>query len=424
MSERTDSLRDRIRLGEDSTLELTEVVFSGKGIKGPSRDSLGDEFAAFANAHGGTLVLGVRDRDREIVGIPMDRLDDVERMVHATMHDAVAPPLHAWTRQTRLPDSLGVSRTVLQVEISRSLPIHRGPSGYVTRVGSTRRRMPHDELARLVQQRSHSRPVLFDGNPVPDASTTECDPALIDRFRTPGTMDDRDSLAIKLGMATALDTGQIRLTVAGVLLGTTRPDRWLPDAVIQAAAYRGPGAVPDIGRHDHQSDAMDIAGPLDRQIAMACQFVAKNQKIAATQDRGRADLPQYDMSAVFEAVVNAVAHRDYSVPSKVRLCMFSDRLELYVPGALADTMTPESLSHRQINRNSTVPRLLAKCPVPTDVAGLRTSRVTMMDLRGEGAQIMLERSRRISGRMPVYETLDGSELRLVIFAAGADRPAN
>lgn len=283
--------------------------------------------------------------------------------------------------------------------------------------------MPHGELARLVQQRSPSRPVSFDGNPVHDASTTECDPALIDRFRTPCTMDDRDSLAIKLGMATALDSGQIRLTVAGVLLGTTRPDRWLPHAVIQAAAYRGPSAVPDSNHHDHQIDAMDITGPLDRQIAMACQFVAENQKIAATNDIGQGDLPQYDMPAIFEAVVNAVAHRDYSVPSKVRLRMFSDRLELYVPGALADTMTPESLPHRQVNRNSAVTSLLAKCPVPTDVAGLRTSRITMMDLRGEGAQIMLERSQRISGRMPVYETRDGSELRLVIFAAGADRPA-
>ena len=424
MVERATILLDRIRLGEDSALELTEVVFSGKWIKGPSRDSLGDELAAFANAHGGTLVLGVRDRDREIVGIPMDRLDDVERMVHQTMHEAVDPPLNAWTCQARLPDSLGVSRTVLQVEISRSLSIHRGPSGYLTRVGSSRRGMPHDELARLLQQRSRSRPVSFDGNPVPDASTTECDPALIDRFRTPCTTDDRDSLALKLGMATALDSGQIRLTVAGVLLGTTRPDRWLPHAVIQAAAYRGPSGVPDSDHHDHQTDAMDITGPLDRQIAMACHFVAENQKTAATKGIGRGDLPQYDMSAVFEAVVNAVAHRDYSVPSKVRLRMFSDRLELYVPGALADTMTPESLPHRQINRNSTVASLLAKCPVPTDVAGLRTSRSTMMDRRGEGAQIMLERSQRISGRMPVYETRDGSELRLVIFAAGADGTAS
>lgn len=421
MPETADVLLDRISLGEDSTLELKEVVFSGSKISGPTRNLLGDELAAFANADGGTLVLGVRDCDREIIGIPIDRLDDVERMVHETMHDAIHPALGGWIRRTRLADSLGISKVVLQVEISRSLSIHQGPSGYMIRVGSAKRKMPHDELGRLFQQRGQSRLLQFDENPVHDASFTECDPALMDRFRTPRTIDDRHSLATKIGMATTLDNGQTRLTVAGVLLGTARPDRWLSDAFIQAVAYRGDSVVPDIEQQDYQIDAADITGPLDLQIAGACHFVAKNQKVAATKDIGRRDLPQYDMTAIFEAVVNSVAHRDYSVPSKVRLRMFSDRLELYVPGSLANTMTPESLPHRQINRNSTVTSLLAKIPVPTDVSGLQTSRITMMDKRGEGVQIILERSQRISGRMPVYETMDGSELRLVIFAADADR---
>lgn len=421
MPERTDSLLDRIRLGEDSTLELTEVVFSGSEIKGPTRDSLGDDLAAFANARGGTLVLGVRDRDREIIGIPIDRLDDVERMVYETLHDAIDPALGGRVRRTRLADSLGISRVVLQVEISSSPSMHRGPSGYLVRVGSSKRKMPHDELVRLVRQRSQAHSIQFDANPVPDASFTECDPALVDRFRTPRTIDDHHSLATKIGMATTHDTGQTRLTVAGVLLGTARPDCWLPDAFIEAVAYRGSSEVPDIEQHNHQIDAADITGPLDLQIAGACHFVAKNQKTAATKDIGRRDLPQYDMTAVFEAVANAVAHRDYSVPSKVRLRMFPDRLELYVPGSLADTMTPQSLPHRQIARNSTVASLLAKIPVPTDVPGLQTPRVTMTDRRGEGVQIILERSQRISGRRPMYESMDGSELRLVVFAAGADR---
>lgn len=421
MPERVDSLLDRISLGEDSTLGLKEVVFSGSEINGPTRDSLGDELAAFANAHGGTLVLGVRDSDREIIGIPLDRLDDVERMVHETLHDAIDPALQGWVRRTRLADSLGISRAVLQVEISSGLSTHRGPSGYLLRVGSSKREMSPDELVRLIRQRSQPQLIQFDANPVQDASFTECDPALMDRFRTPRTTDDRHALARKVGMATTLDTGQARLTVAGVLLGTARPDRWLPEAFIQAVAYRGNSVVPDIGQHDYQIDAADITGPLDLQIAGACHFVAKNQKIAATKDIGRRDLPQYDMTAIFEAVANAVAHRDYSVRSKVRLRMFTDRLELYVPGSLAGTMTLQSLPHRQIDRNSRVTSLLAKIPVPADVSGLQTSRITMMDRRGEGVQIILERSQRISGRMPVYETLDGSELRLVIFASGTDR---
>ena len=67
-------LLDKIRLGEDSLLECKTMVFVGGKVKGPRRDEVADELAAFANARGGVLVLGVDDATREIVGLP-ERLD-------------------------------------------------------------------------------------------------------------------------------------------------------------------------------------------------------------------------------------------------------------------------------------------------------------------------------------------------------------
>jgi hypothetical protein len=102
---------------------------------------------------------------------------------------------------------------------------------------------------------------------------------------------------------------------------------------------------------------------------------------------GRRDVPQYALDAVFEAITNAVAHRDYSIyGSKVRLRMFSDRLELYSPGALPNTLDLDSLPYRQISRNDTITSLLARCPV-ADVEWLKTSRTTIMDRRGEGVPL-------------------------------------
>ena len=71
MSETPEQLADRIRLGEDSSLELKEVTVSRGRITGPRRDQRADELAAFANASGGTLVLGVEDRTRRVTGIPL-----------------------------------------------------------------------------------------------------------------------------------------------------------------------------------------------------------------------------------------------------------------------------------------------------------------------------------------------------------------
>ena len=64
-------LLDKIRLGEDSFLELKEVRFSGDRVNGPNRESLADELAAFANSRGGVCVLGVEDGSREILGLPI-----------------------------------------------------------------------------------------------------------------------------------------------------------------------------------------------------------------------------------------------------------------------------------------------------------------------------------------------------------------
>ena len=80
---------------------------------------------------------------------------------------------------------------------------------------------------------------------------------------------------------------------------------------MQAVAYRGRSVPESLESPWYQLDAADISGPVDRQIFGACLFVARNQKVRARKTMGRIDLPQYDMAAVFEAVVNAVAHRDW-----------------------------------------------------------------------------------------------------------------
>ncbi|HVQ76902.1 MAG TPA: ATP-binding protein [Candidatus Binatia bacterium] len=414
-------LLDKIRLGEDGRLECKAMVFAAGKVRGPSRDELADELAAFANARGGIVVLGVDDRTREVAGIPPDRLDLAERFVREMVQDVVKPPLFPLIEKVELPGPDGRPRAVIKVEVPRSLFVHQSPGGYFHRVGSSKRRMETEYLIRLGQQRSQARLIRFDEQVVPDAALGDLAPDLVDRFRTPQTRDDRETLLRKLGMAREDEDGVLRPTVAGVLLGASHPEHWLRHAFVQAVAYRGEGAPGAGDATGYQIDAKDLGGPLDSQVADACRFVVRNMRVAASKTIGRRDLPQYDLTAVFEALVNAVAHRDYSMyGSKIRLRMFANRLEIYSPGALANTMTVDSLPFRQASRNETIASLLAKCPVPADIGGLETPRSTLMDRRGEGVSIILERSERLSGRPPVYELPDESEVKLTIFAASID----
>lgn len=220
----------------------------------------------------------------------------------------------------------------------------------------------------------------------------------------------------KLGLARQDEEGLWRPTVAGALMASADPRRFLPNAYIQAVSYRGTDEDPNAATY--QIDAKDLGGPLDQQVAEAVRFVFRNMKVAAVKDVGRKDFPEYDITAVFEALVNAVAHRDYAIyGSKIRLRMFANRLELYSPGALVNTMTVESLPLRQSARNEVITSLLARCPVPDDLPGLRSERTAMMDKRGEGVQIILERTRSLAGRLPEFRVIDDDELLLTIPAA-------
>lgn len=266
----------------------------------------------------------------------------------------------------------------------------------------------------------------FDEQAVPRATLDDLSAPLWERFRTARSDQSREGLLRKLGMARNDGDGTIRPTVSGVLLATEDPRHWLPNAFIQAVAYAGNTATPASGADGYQLDAADITGPLDRQVVDACRFVARNMRVGATKALGRVDVPQYDMTAIFEATVNAVAHRDYSIHgSKIRLRMFSDRLELCSPGALPNTMTVDSLPLRQSARNEVITSLLARCPVREDLSGLRTDRSTLMDKRGEGVGILLDRSAALSGRLPEYRLIDDVELVLTIYAAtpGGHEPA-
>ena len=405
-----DMLVRRIRLGVDSTLELKRVLLSGSRITEPRRTEMADELAGMANGWGGTVVLGVEDKSREILGIPLDRLDAVETWAREICNDSVKPPLDALIRKIELPGPDGGLVGVLCVEMVRSLFVHKSPGGYFRRIGSSKREMSPEVLARLFQERSQSRVIRFDESPVPRTSPEQLDDKLTRRFLRDGGKLDVTTLR-KLRIVATDEEGAVQITIAGVLLCTREPGRWLPHAQIRAVSYVGERQ--DI---NYQTDARDIEGPLDEQVFEALHFVRRNMRVAATKETARVEYPQFSDRAVFEALVNAVAHRDYSMAgARVRLHLFGNRLELYVPGALANTLTPDSMDLRQCSRNELVVSLLARCQVSEQE---KLTRSHMMDRRGEGVPIILEESRKLSGRIPDYSLIDDNELRLVIWSAG------
>ena len=405
------NLERMIRLGEDSRLELKSLLLQGSRVIGPRRTKMADVVAGMANSHGGTIVLGVDDKTRDVSGIPLDQLDAVEGWMTEICLDSVQPPINAVIRRLELPDPSGDPVPVLRVDVPRTLFVHQSPGGYYQRVGSSNRSLAPDVLARLIQERSQTRLIRFDEAAVPSTTQEDLDPGLAARFMRRGGNMNEENLS-KLRVIARDDHGVMRLTVAGTLMCATSPEDWLPHAYVQAVSYTG--ERPDV---NYQQDASDICGTLDSQVSEALHFVRRNMAIAATKATARVDRPQYSDRVVFEALVNAVAHRDYSMAgARIRLHMFRNRIELYVPGGLANTLTTDSMAVRQYSRNELIVSLLARCPVMED----SLARTYMMERRGDGVPIILDESYDLSGRYPEYTLIDDSELRLVIWAAGSD----
>lgn len=252
--------------------------------------------------------------------------------------------------------------------------------------------------------------IRFDEQTVPQTSLSDLDEALWRRITTISS-DDPISTLRKLKVLSNDENNIERATVAGVLMYSRHPETWLPGAYIEAVRYRGK-------RQDsnYQTDAAQIVGSLDQQIAHALAFVRRNMTVAAVKVPARREFPQFSIRAVFEAVVNAVAHRDYSIHgSKIRLFIFDDRLELYSPGALPNTVTIESLPLRQATRNELITSLLARCLVEPD--DRQVGRQYLMEKRGDGVPIIMHESYALSGKQPEYRLIDDAELLLTIFSA-------
>jgi ATP-dependent DNA helicase RecG len=127
-------------------------------------------------------------------------------------------------------------------------------------------------------------------------------------------------------------------TIAGILLFGREPQRHLPYAQINAARF--PGMETSV----EPSDRQDLTGRLLEVIDQAEQFLDLHLRIPH-QIRGfepepRPELPK---EALREAIVNAVAHQDYTVRGPIRLFILDDRIEVHTPGKPPNTVDAEAM---------------------------------------------------------------------------------
>ena len=397
-------IRRQLRLGEDSAWEFKDVDFRASDPARRHRDSWADEIAAFANARGGVLLLGVTDAGH-VPGMSRYQLDKLEGLVREICTDSIKPPVRIETFRRELDE-----RSFLLVSVPEGDAQYDSPGGSFVRVGSAKQPMSPDERMRLAQRRGQARFTGFDEQTVAGTGFSTLDKDLWKPLLSAeGLRDPRLGLE-KLGLLRTDSHGAVLATVAGILACTRQPREFVPGAEVTAVRYKG------VDRSSAQVDAQDIVGPINEQITQALAFVMRNMRVGARKDPARVNLPQYSSRAVFEALVNAVVHRDYSIRgSRIRLSVFSDRLELRSPGGLPNNLTVESMMERQVTRNQVLASILGRM----SVGGVEGTggRQHFMERRGDGVSIISRETSELSGKDAQFRLIDNSELCITLPAA-------
>lgn len=352
---------------------------------------------AFANTAGGVLVVGVRDRTKDVVGLP-DPLADEERLANA-FADAVQPLL--------IPDiqiSAWRDRELIVISVPHALgPYYvksEGPEkGVYVRLGSTNRRAGPEIIEEI---RRLSRNTYFDEQPCTEVDSEAVDFRAASEFFAEVSRPLNEAKMATLGLLVNRGRKQVPSRGAILLFGKNRRSLF-PDAVIRCARFQGKGT-------ERFLDQTEIDEYLPKAIETAISFIERHTRQSAEIGRiRRTDFPEYPLQAVREAVINAVVHTDYALGGMdIKIAIFDDRLEITNPGFLPFGLTLEAaLSGVSRLRNRVVGRVFRE--------------LKLIEQWGSGMGRIIAACRDQGVKPPRFEEI-GASFRVTLFSESIAGP--
>ncbi len=335
--------------------DVQDLISAGRGQQAewlPARapvEDIAPALAALANSAGGTLLLGVAPRTDLIVGVD-DPEAAVERVLKATLD--ISPPLII-----PLADKVVIGQfTLVAVSVPRGLPhVYAYDGRFLVREDT--RNVPLDAraLRRLLIERGD---VSFEEEITPAATKDDLDWDQVESYVTGlkgFTGLTPEEVLLKRGCLLKDEAGALKPTNAGMLLFGKAPQEFIRGSDITAARFAGDEMGDTFSRQD-------IGGTLPTQLRRAQTFLADHlrKQVQMGSAMARDEYFEYPMEAAREVIVNAVAHRDYSIQGDgVRLYIFSDRMEVTSPGGLPGPVTVDNIVEERFSRNPITVQVLS-----------------------------------------------------------------
>ena len=360
----------------DKLLSFQEGHFGDlKGARiAPSK--LTNTIAAFSNAEGGELYLGI-EQDLAIGTVSWKGFKDQEAAnAHIQVFEDLFPLGDGYTYTfLASPSDPGL---VLKIDIAKSRDIKKASDGVVyLRRGAQNLRVTADEA--LTRLRRNKGLVSFE------TETVNADPRTITNSAT--TIGFMLEVVPTSEPESWLHKQQLLIngkpTVAGLVLFAEEPQAVLPKRT-GIKLYRYQTTAEEGTRETLLTDPISIEGDAYAQIREAVAKTAEIIESVRVNTPDGLEQVRYPITALHEIITNAVLHRDYSIADDIHIRIFDNRVEVISPGTFPAHITPGNILHERFARNATIVRLINKFPNPPnkDVGeGLNTAFRAMREMK-------------------------------------------
>ncbi len=341
-------------LSVEKLIGQTENQFFDRKSSRISARDFSHQLSAFANASGGLIVVGIEDNS-SITGVT----DEQENLFRQAAFDYLQIPPEYHVEVVPCFLASGVEGKILLFHIMPSTnEIIKTKNGEAyLRVGDSSRKLSVEMLAALEFSKGIKS---YESRILEDATVEDLDETLLKNYTQllNPTIGSPLELLKGRGLIKEKD-GVIRLTVAAILLFGKKPTQFLPGARVRFLRYDGVTA--EVGEHFNLVKDVTIERPLHLLLTETRSLLESQMR--EFQHLGRDGtfkrIPEYPAFAWLEGLVNAVAHRDYSLQGDyIRISMYDDRIEFSSPGRLPSIVTVDNIQTTRFSRNPMIARVL------------------------------------------------------------------
>ncbi len=330
-----------------NTLELIDIVQAGETSKVQfkekitSTDNFAKEIVAMANSLGGMILLGIRDKSGDIIGLTDDELHDYGTRVANIATENVIPIVFITTEVVIIDDN--GKKKVLIVNIGEGVnkpyKVSKTLKVYVKQGDTKRQVSDNAEMLRLFQQ---SGTLFADELEVFDTSIENVNKQLFEEYfrkEFKCSIEEKD-----LSFEHALKVKRIlrnnKMTLAGLLFFGHDVQNIKPAFCIKAVSFFGNS----MSGNDYRSKPQDLKGTIPELFEKSMSFLESNLKhLQKGQNFNSTGILEIARVAFVEIVINALIHRDYLKNAPIRIMIFDNRVEIISPGRLPNSLTVEEV---------------------------------------------------------------------------------